>query len=152
MENKIDYTAMSEAELRSAIEKFVTLASRARGTGYYETALRYQTEAVEASKALVTVAALREQQEAELAAARKADAAARKLIAVDFDGAVKFEFKSELQDIQWTYMVGAENGDSKHGRGWSDMKAARSAMTAQLKAYDKKHLGAWGQLLKVEAA
>jgi hypothetical protein len=54
MENRIDYTAMSEAELRAVIEKLMTLASRARGTGYYETALRYQTEAVEASKALAT--------------------------------------------------------------------------------------------------
>jgi hypothetical protein len=94
-------------------------------------------------------------QEVEKAAAikaRKEQALTRNLAAVDFDGAVKFEFKSDKQDIQWTYLVGAENGESKQGRGWSDMKAARSAMSAQLKAYDKKRLGAWGQLLKVEVA
>lgn len=76
----------------------------------------------------------------------------RNLVALTWTGEGKFHFTSNRQDIQFTYQVSAENGETKRGRGFADIKAARAAMRAQLKAYDKKQLGAWGEVLKVEAA
>jgi hypothetical protein len=86
------------------------------------------------------------------AAARKAENLSVKRAAVDFDGVVKFEFTSPNDDIQWTYIVQAENGDEKRGYGWSNITEARRAMKSQLRAYDRKSLGASGSLLRVEVA
>jgi hypothetical protein len=86
------------------------------------------------------------------AAARKAQEQPKKYVARTVEGEVKHEFTSDAQNLTWTYIVGAENGEEKFGKGFDNIESAQRGMKSMLKAYDKKRLAAWGQVLKVEVA
>lgn len=130
------------------IKNIITRIEYATAAGDYETAweLSQQLEMATVSLRREIYTDLKSAQ----SAARRTES--KKYVASTFDGEVKHEFTSDVQDITWTYFVGSENGEEKFGKGFDNIESARRGMKSMLKAYDKKRLAAWGEILKVEVA
>lgn len=72
----------------------------------------------------------------------------KKFVGQDWRGE-QVEFSSDREHVRYSYSVAAGNGEFVIGKGYWDIKSAKSALSYMLKKYDRQEIGACGNWFKV---